>query len=87
MSRQDATLRRGQCEVIHEYQVCVGEPDHDLGRMLISQKRDGYEARCYVAERRATREELNSAVAISPQAAANDNHSPGIARLPVAWIR
>jgi len=40
-----------------------------------------------IAEQRATREELSSAVAISPQAAANDSHSPGMARLPVTWIR
>ena len=26
-------------------------------------------------------------VAITPQTAANDNHKPGIARLPVAWNR
>jgi hypothetical protein len=50
-------------------------------------KREGYGACSCITEQRATREEVSSAVAISPHAAANDSHAPGIARLPVAWIR
>jgi hypothetical protein len=47
----------------------------------------GYATPLSITEICATREELNRKVAISPQTAAHDSHSPGIARLPVAWIR
>ena len=57
------------------------------GRTDTSPWREGYGVRWYIAENCATREELNSPVAISPQTAANESHSPGIARLPVAWMR